>query len=325
MFANYLFDHPIPRNIVLKGVLGLPENEEIVESTLLPCKLLPGPLARKGKDEKGLKLDDLRNGRVMELDFLFHLLIKVHSPEGDITYKYLYANIECQRYRQGYMPERGLCYGARILSNSLSKGEGFLDQTPVISVFLTYDGLTANSKDNPGLSPYCESIRFNNYDAKDPDKTFREYGNVRVDIIDFKWFVKTVDELVTYQDEVLFVLANSYKLNNDQLRAIEKRGGDMAVLTKNVKNTEKNPEFAKHYLEWLDKVEADDTSHLDTAIYARREGREEGRKEGIEKGIEKAAMVFTLHSKNHSVESIAQKTRLSMQEVQQLLKALETA
>ena len=73
-----------------------------------------------GEEEEDLMTEDLINGRVMELDFLFSLCIKVHSPQGDYTYR-KYLNIECQRYREGYMLDRVLSYATRLRSNSLSR------------------------------------------------------------------------------------------------------------------------------------------------------------------------------------------------------------
>ena len=312
-----MFDSPILRNIVLKGILDLAENEEIVESTLLFCKLLPGPFAHQmGQDEKNLKTDDLRSGRVMELDFLFHLRIEVRSPEGDLTYRYLYANIECQRYPRGYMLEKGLSHATRILSNSFSEREDFFDQTSVMSVFLTYNGLTANPKENPDLSSYRKSFRFSDYDSEDPDKTIKEYGNIRVDIIDLKRFDKTFDELVTYQDKILFILSNYHKLNKDQLRAIEKHGGNIAALAKAIQEIEQNPEFAKEYLDCLVHAEADEISHRDTATYARREGRKEGAYNT------KIHIALNLLKGDSSIADIAMNTGLSEQKVSQLKKNL---
>ena len=122
--------------ILLKAILGLSDEEVIEEATPLPCKLFPGPLNHRiDKDNKKLQAGDLVGGRVIELDFLHYVRIRVPSPEGGITYKTLYVNIECQWYRQGYMVERGLFHAARLRSNGLSKGQGFLDQIPVITIF----------------------------------------------------------------------------------------------------------------------------------------------------------------------------------------------
>ena len=328
IFASYVFDKFRLLAIILKALLGLPDNEVIEEIIPLPCKFFPAHLNRMGKDDEKVLPGDLVGGKVIEFDFLYHIRIRVSSPQGGVTYRTLNVNVECQRSRQGYMLKRALYYVARLLCNGLSKGQGFLDLIPAITLFLSHDGLKVDPKDNPGLFPYRKAFRLNDFDPKDPHKTVKTSDDIELNIIAFKLFNKKIDELKTYQDWVFFILANFHKLTEEQSRIIEERGGDMAVLYKGLQEISNNPDFGKAYAEWLATAEADNTDLKDTATYARREGIKEGRAEGIEKGIEKgrkeAAMVLSLHIKNHSAKTIAQKTNLSVQEVQQLLKALET-
>ena len=233
-------------------------------------------------------------------------------------------NLESQSRDRIDLMMRQMLYTATLMSNSCQKGDNYMDiigKLRALSITFCVQDMQYFADpqvcDDPGrVIHHIEGSYYRENLAVSTNTSLSIFVELN------KLLRKPENDRIILGSPLLGAFSETlgglHKMNRAQVERVMAIGGEPVVEFAGIVADISDNQYVKDKYQMLLSKEA--LREADA-----RDAESKGIEKGIEKGMKKAAMVFSLHSQNHSVKTIAQKTNLSMQEVQQLLKALETA